>query len=296
MGSVFIAKHLVMRRRVAIKVLPSEHGDPARLLRFQREARAAALLDHPNTVQVYDVDQDGGVHFLVMEHVRGRDLKKLVRQRGPLEPRIAADYIRQAAAGLAHAHALGLVHRDIKPANLMVDQQGIIKVLDLGLASISGGVGGAIATQCDEQVVGTVDYLAPEQAINSHQVDGRADIYSLGCTLYFLLSGRAPFWDNSVAHRLLAHQVREPVDLRRDRPEVPEVLTRIGRRMMAKSRSARYQRMEEVHDELANWLKQRAPDALLLVRANEGLRLTPLEEDLSVSSSADALKVEHLLC
>jgi serine/threonine-protein kinase len=180
-----------------------------------------------------------------------------------------------------------LVHRDIKPANLLVDQQRTVKVLDLGLASVKGDIDGAITKEFDDKVLGTVDYLAPEQAIDSHQVDGRADTYSLGCTLYFLLSGRPPFTDSSLAQRIMAHQVREPVDLREARPEVPTTLVQICRRMMAKSASARYQCMEEVSEALANWLAQPAPAEVSVARSNDNLRLAPLEEDLSATTSAD---------
>ncbi|MGH7134803.1 MAG: serine/threonine-protein kinase, partial [Pirellulales bacterium] len=283
MSAVYLAEHRLMRRRVAIKVLPTTHAeDPSRVRRFHREARAVASLDHPHVVRAFDVDQDGDVHFLVMEYVQGRDLKTVVDQDGPLPPVTAAEYIRQAAEGLACAHRFGLVHRDMKPANLIIDPHGSVKVLDLGLASVKNDIDGAITSEFDDKVLGTVDYLAPEQALNSHIVDGRADIYSLGCTLYFSLTGHPPFGDGSLGQRIMAHQMRQPPDIRQQRPEVPEALVQICRRMMAKSPSARYQDMPDVAAALADWLRtpeppkpQPMPDK----EPDKELALAPLDEE-----------------
>ena len=132
-------------------------------------------------MRVYDVDNAGDIHYLVMEYVEGRDLQQIVKQDGPLEPAVAAEYIRQAAEGLSHAHQSGLIHRDIKPANLLVDQRNVVKVLDLGLARFADEERASLTVAYDENVLGTADYLSPEQALNSHGVDARADIYSLGC-------------------------------------------------------------------------------------------------------------------
>jgi len=294
MSAVYLAEHLVMRRRVAIKVLPTNCADDSsRVRRFHREARAVASLDHPNIVRAFDIDEEGDVHFLVMEYVQGRDLKTLVEQDGPLPPLTAAEYIRQAAEGLAYAHRLGLVHRDMKPANLLVDHRATVKVLDLGLASISNDIDGAITNEFDDKVLGTVDYLAPEQALNSHQVDGRADIYSLGCTLYFLLAGQPPFADGSLAQRIMAHQVRKPADLRKARPDVPEGLVHICLRMMAKSPAARYPRMEEVATALTDWLRAPAPAAARVSRVNDELRLAPLPDEKAATTSPRPLKSDR---
>jgi eukaryotic-like serine/threonine-protein kinase len=290
MSSVYLAEHLLMRRRVAIKVLPTNRSDDSsRVRRFHREARAVAALDHPNIVRAFDIDQEGDVHFLVMEYIRGRDLKTLVEQDGPLPPRTAAEFVRQAAEGLAHAHRAGLVHRDMKPANLLVDHNALVKVLDLGLASVTNDIDGAITNEFDEKVLGTVDYLAPEQALNSHQVDGRADIYSLGCTLYFALSGRPPFGDGSLAQRIMAHQVREPADIRGARPEVPEALVRICRRMMAKSPGERYQSMEDVAAALAEWLRVPAAPPKGDT-GNQELKLAPLDDDKRPRAPANPIQ------
>ncbi len=194
MSAVYLAEHINMQRRVAIKVLPQHRiNDSSYLARFYREARAAAALDHPNIVHAYDVDNQGDTHYLVMEYVQGLDLQQMVKQQGVLSYEAAADYIRQSAEGLAHAHKVGLIHRDVKPANLLVDAQGTVKVLDLGLARFADESQGSLTIAHDENVLGTADYLAPEQALNSHNVDSRADLYSLGCTLYFVLTGHPPF-------------------------------------------------------------------------------------------------------
>ncbi|HEX7448875.1 MAG TPA: serine/threonine-protein kinase [Pirellulales bacterium] len=286
MSSVYLAEHPVMRRRVALKVLPTNRvEDSSYLRRFHREARAVATLDHRHIVRAFDVDHDGDVHYLVMEYVPGRDLKTLVEQDGPLPPRIAADYIRQAAEGLAHAHSAGLVHRDMKPANLLVDLRGTVKVLDLGLASIADDIDAALSREFDDKVLGTVDYLAPEQALNSQLADRRADVYGLGGTLYFALTGHPPFPTGSMAQRIMLHQTSEPADIRGERPDVPAALTAICRRMMAKSPQRRYQTMEEVSQALNDWLRASeaasnatSAGAAAQRPADEEWRLAPIDE------------------
>ncbi len=259
MSTVFLAEHKHMRQRRAIKVLPQHRvNDSSYLGRFYREARAAAALDHPNVVRAYDVDNDGDNHYLVMEFVEGVDIQKMVATQGPLPFDVAAEYIRQAAHGLAHAHQIGLIHRDIKPANLLVDPKGTVKILDMGLARFSDDEKQASLTQMhDENVLGTADYLAPEQAINSHTVDGRADIYSLGCTLYFALTGHPPFPEGTLAQRLLMHQQREPEPISKDRPDVPRDLVSIFKRMTARNLPERFQSADEVEQALSRWLTDR---------------------------------------
>ncbi len=262
MSSVYLAEHIVMRRRCAIKVLPQKRvSDTSYLGRFHREAQAVASLDHPNIVRAYDVDhqadRDTDIHFLVMEFVDGQSLQELVSRSGQVPFADAADYIRQAALGLSHAHGAGLVHRDIKPGNLLVDHTGVVKVLDLGLARFFSDTGDdALTIQHDEKVLGTADYLAPEQALDSHSVDARADIYSLGCTLYFLLTGSPPFTEGTLAQRLMAHQTKQPPSIESKRPDVPAELAAIVRKMMAKSPADRPASAMAVAETLENWLKQ----------------------------------------
>ena len=255
MSTVYLAEHVLMRRQVAIKVLPKPRvKDTSYLSRFYREAQMAASLDHPNIVRAYDVDNDGETHFLVMEYVEGQDLQALVKKSGTLDYHVAADYIRQAACGLAHAHAAGLIHRDIKPANLLVDQHQVVKVLDLGLARFSEDNHASLTLKYDENVLGTADYLAPEQARDSHSVDARADVYGLGCSLYYLLTGHPPFTEGTLAQRLMQHQTSPPPSVLKDRPDAPKDLLAICAKMMAKKSDDRQQTAAEVADDLTAWL------------------------------------------
>src|SRR5262249_23294871 len=208
MGSVYLCEHMLMRRRVAVKVLPTAKAeDPAALERFYREARAVAALDHPNIVRAYDIDQDEKLHFLVMEHVDGSSLQEIIKKNGPMDVLRVCHYMRQSALGLQHAHeSAGLVHRDIKPGNILIDRNGIVKILDMGLARFFHDEEDILTKKYDENVLGTADYLAPEQATDSHAVDIRADIYSLGATFYYCLTGRTPFQEGTVAQKLIWHQ------------------------------------------------------------------------------------------
>lgn len=264
MSSVYLAEHVHMHRRAALKVLPRNRvRDSSYLERFYLEAKAAATLDHPHIVRVYDINNEGDTHYMVMEYVEGNDLHRLVRDRDePLPCEMAAHYIGQAAQGLQHAHEAGLVHRDIKPANLLVDNAGLVKVLDLGLARFSSEGRDPLTPGSEQNVLGTADYLAPEQAINSHTVDCRADIYSLGCTLYYLLTGRAPFPDGALAQRIAKHQSVQPDDIRTWRPDCPQSLVDICSKMMQKSPLNRYQTAAELAAALQGWLasERRAND------------------------------------
>ena len=295
MSSVYLAEHMVMKRRCAIKVLPTRRLENASYLaRFHREAQAVASLDHPNIVRAYDVDHanDNGmdIHFLVMEFVDGKGLLELVLSspQTRLPPVVAAEYIRQAALGLQHAHAAGLVHRDVKPGNVLVDRNGTVKILDLGLARIfEGAEETSLTVQHDERVLGTADYLAPEQAVDSHNVDARADIYSLGCTLYLCLTGQPPFTQGTLAQRLLAHQTKEPPSVESLQPEVPPELGEIVRRMMAKDPARRYQTSADVAEALTDWLK--TVHRTDRDRSYAGLdRKTPLPPERRSSTTASA--------
>jgi serine/threonine protein kinase len=276
MGCVYQAEHLVMQRPVALKILSRHVVDkPETSERFEREIRAAARLAHPNIVAAFDAEQAGDVHFLAMEFVEGISLARLIAESGPLSIASACNYIRQAALGLQHAFERGMVHRDVKPQNLMLTPQGEIKILDFGLARFAmesapagaflkredqaGGIADASAeplTQCGI-VMGTPDYIAPEQARDSHTADIRADIYSLGCTLYDLLAGRAPFPDGSAAEKVKAHMESTPRPLDQIRSDMPSGLLRIINRMMAKDPADRFETPAEVAEALKPFLKFR---------------------------------------
>lgn len=262
MSSVYLAEHTVMQRKVAIKVLPRNRvKDSSYLGRFHLEAQAAAQLDHPNIVRAFDVDNEGDTHYIVMEYVPGCDLQILVRDKGPLDVETAADYIAQAAEALEHAHQRGLIHRDIKPANLLLDNTGVVKVLDMGLARFTRDDATSLTIANQESVLGTADYLSPEQAVNSHKVDGRADLYSLGCSLYFLLAGHPPFPEGSLAQRIAKHQTVAPEKLRKLRPNVPASLAKICEKLMMKKPEQRYQSAKEAAEALRHWLQQRRSGA-----------------------------------
>jgi serine/threonine protein kinase len=257
MGQVFKARNWKLGHIVALKLIRKERlASPEAVRRFHREIRLAAQLDHPNIVRALDADEVAGAHFLVMEYVDGTDLAHIVQKRGALPSAEACEYIRQAALGLQHAFERGMVHRDIKPHNLLVTSQGAtLKILDMGLARISQPAGdgepGSIMTQ-EGAVMGTPDYIAPEQALNSHQADIRADLYSLGCTLYFLLAGRVPFVGGSMTQKLLWHQARAPQPLEEVRPGVPAEVAAVVQQLMAKKPDDRFQTPAELVDALAD--------------------------------------------
>ncbi len=276
MGGVFLARHTMMNRPVALKVVSKQIAkDPAALERFLTEARAIAALDDPNIVQAYNVDSEDGRFYIVMEYVEGKDLQKIVEAEGPLDFERAADYIRQAADGLSHAHSRELIHCDVKPSNLLVNGQGVVKILDLGMAR----VGSAAPTDNgdDERVLGTVDYLAPEQAMQSKELDHRADIYSLGCTFYFLLTGKPPFGEGSIHQRIVKHQTKEAPGIAELRPSTPKDLIAIVRKMMAKKPEDRFQSASEVSSVLADW-RPRKPKLRRAVPLEDG------EEEQSASA------------
>jgi hypothetical protein len=273
MGVVYRAEHLLMQRPVALKVINRGLiGEPAAVERFRREVRAAAQLTHPNIVAAFDAEQAGDLHFLVMEYVDGVCLARHIAEHGPLPVAEACDYVRQAALGLQHAFEKGMVHRDIKPHNLMRTPDGQIKILDFGLArfalesapageapagprSLPGHEGGPAGplTQTG-MVMGSPDYLAPEQARDPHAADIRADTYSLGCTLYHLLAGRPPFAEGTTAQKVKAHTDQAPEPLGRVRQDVPPGLTRVVERMMAKDPADRFQTPAEVAEALTPFL------------------------------------------
>jgi serine/threonine-protein kinase len=249
MGVVYLAEHRLMERTVALKVIHAHlTKHPLALERFLLELKAAARLSHPNIVTAHDAEQAGAVHFLAMEYVEGISLARLVEKHGPLSAEQAAHCLRQAALGLQHAHEKGMVHRDIKPQNLMVTRKGQVKVLDFGLARLAeeAGAGGQRPLTAVGVVLGTPDYMAPEQVIDSRRVDGRADVYSLGGTLYFLLTGQPPYPEGSALEKALSHVDGTPRPLEEARPDLPAGLADVVRRMMARDPAGRYQTPAEV--------------------------------------------------
>ncbi|HLA83588.1 MAG TPA: protein kinase [Thermoguttaceae bacterium] len=272
MGSVFLARHLTMNRQVALKVISRRVGkDPASRDRFLSEARATALLDHPNIVRAYDVDKDQDRFYIVMEHVAGHDLEELVELEGPLDFEFIVDCMRQAAQGLAHAHQRNMVHCDIKPSNLLVTESGTIKILDMGMARLINQNAEDSSSDRDGRIPGTVDYMAPEQATEGPDFDHRADIYSLGCTMYFMLTGHPPFHEGSLAQRIVQHQTQSPPDILAEHPDTPPDLARICLKMMAKNPSDRYQTADELAKVLAAWRPPAPGPAVNVVAAQRPL-------------------------
>jgi eukaryotic-like serine/threonine-protein kinase len=267
MGTVYLCEHKHMRRRVAVKLLSTDKNQATGVQRFVREAQAVAMLNHPNIVQAHDIDQDGPLHFLVMEFIDGVALQRLIEITGPLSVARAVNYIAQATHGLQHAWGMRLVHRDIKPNNLLLDRAGVIKILDLGLARFAE-TGDNLTQMVDSKaILGTADYLAPEQAINP-QVDIRADIYGLGCVFYFLLTGSPPFGGGTVAQKLVKHQSIMPDPLHKIRADIPMELSNIVNKMLMKNPDHRFQEPIQVFDALQPWLEDVAPPTAEEMPAN----------------------------
>jgi serine/threonine protein kinase len=258
MGTVFLCEHRHMRRRVAVKLLPPDPNDPTHVERYWREAQAIAMLDHPNIVRAFDLDREGGLHFLVMEYIDGASLQYLVDARGPLAIHRAVNYIAQSALGLQHAADAGLVHRDVKPSNLMLDWSGTVKLLDLGLARFSRKADSKAPGSDNKIVLGTADYLAPEQA-RSSAVDARADVYALGAVAYFLLTGKPPFDGGTVAQKLIRHQTEVPKPADSVRAEIPPGVAGVVSRMLAKDPAERPQTPARVIAELKPWVTDVPP-------------------------------------
>ncbi len=257
MSSVYLAEHTKMHDLRAVKVLPqSKLGKSSYLARFQQEAKAIASLNHPNIVRAYDIDNEGNTHYIVMEYVNGDDLQTIIKKRGPLPFDLVADYIAQIARGLQHAHDVGLIHRDVKPANALINQDGRVKLLDLGLALFADDAQASLTMDFNDKVLGTADYLAPEQALNSHQVDHRADLYGLGCTMYFLLVGDAPFPDGTIAQRIAKHQKIMPKEIRKLRPDCPGELEGICWKLLQKDPKFRYASAQQTAEVLEAWLQK----------------------------------------
>jgi serine/threonine protein kinase len=251
MGVVLKAEHQRMRRVVALKVIGAKSAaSPAATKRFFREVEAAAKLIHPNIVTAFDAGEAEGTHFLVMEYVDGADLATLVKLDGPLSLDTAVNCVLQAARGLEYAHSKGVVHRDIKPRNLLLDREGTIKILDMGLARIETSAGGQTDLTGNGQIMGTIDYMSPEQAVSPKDADERADIYSLGVTLWYLLTGKVVYRGQNMLEKLVAHRERPVPSLAEACPSVPKELDAVFQRMVAKRAQQRYPNMTAVISDL----------------------------------------------
>ncbi|MCR9292623.1 MAG: serine/threonine protein kinase [bacterium] len=290
MSSVYLAEHTKMHDLRAIKVLPqSKLGKSSYLARFQQEAKAIASLNHPNIVRAHDIDNQGDTHYIVMEYVDGDDLQTIVKQRGPLPFDKVADYIAQVARGLQHAHDVGLIHRDVKPANVLINSKGQVKLLDLGLALFAEDEDASLTMDFNDKVLGTADYLAPEQALNSHRVDRRADLYGLGCTMYFLLTGHPPFPDGTIAQRIAKHQKEMPKEIRKIRPECPGELEGICWKLLQKDPKYRYASADQTADVLQAWLAKYRESKLVTAESASRSTVALGEEHDSRGPSSAAL-------
>lgn len=251
MGQVFKAEHAMMGRIVAVKVLPRSKSTPDAVASFFREMRAQAQLDHQNLVRAYHAGHDLNVYFLITEFVPGTDLRRLIRRRGKLTMTTAAVIITQAARGLGHAHSRGLIHRDVKPGNLLVTPDALTKVSDLGLADYFSDEVPADAK--GGKIVGTADYLSPEQITSPDRLTSASDIYSLGCTLYYAVTGKVPFPGGTTRDKARAHCQLPPIDPRRFNPELVDDFVEVIADMMAKRVEERIQTTDEVIARLAPW-------------------------------------------
>jgi serine/threonine protein kinase len=296
MGTVYKARHRRMKRVVALKVLSKEvAADAAFAQRFQREVETIARLAHPNIVMAFDADEADCGPFLVMEFVAGRDLATEVEHSGPLSVADAVGCVIQAARGLEYAHAQKTVHRDIKPANLLRDEAGVVKVADLGLARLTTGGGASFSVTQAGGIVGTADYMAPEQALDSTAVDERVDVYSLGCTLHFLLTGRPPYMAGTIMALLLKHRDAPIPSLVTDRPDVPPALDAVFRDMAAKrpdervpTMTAVIRRLEAVSQTTRLEETRPAPQSAAVSQTNQTVALTPGADTSAVTPAASS--------
>jgi len=281
MGKVFLAAREGTPEQVAIKVLPPKKAleEHQALLRFRREMDLSRRVRHPNLARTLDVGEADGVHFMVLEYVPGESLYQTVKGAGggPLRVPDAARFFLKVVDGLEAAHAGGLVHRDIKPSNIMVTPDGDARILDLGLARAMGG-----EVSAEEQpltrpnvVVGTLDYASPEQLVNASTADRRSDLYSLGCTLYFTLAGRAPFEGGDLAYKIYKQRMEDPEPLERVARGVPAAFAAVVRKLMAKDPDDRYQTCGELRTDLARWVDPRKVRAILGSEAENARAFRP---------------------
>jgi serine/threonine protein kinase len=286
MGYVFKGEHVLLGRIEAIKVLPKSQMDPPSIAAFCREIRAQAQLDHPNLVRLAFADKEGDTYFLVTEFVPGSDLRRLIRHHGPLAERPAALVISQAAEALAYAHERGLVHRDVKPGNLLVTPEGRTKLTDLGLASFSSDAGPADGPR---HIVGTPDFIAPEAIVSPGEIRRSSDIYSLGCTLYYAVTGKAPFPGGSTRDKLRRHLEEAPLSPSLFVPQLDPSLAELIAHMMHKRPSERLQSAADVVDRLRPWTESADASAWQQIGR---IAAAPGDRSISGAMLADTIAVD----
>ncbi len=283
MGAVFRAHDAQLERHVALKLLPLDQtADPEVVQRFYQEGRSAARLDHENIARVYSIGQDGPNHYIAFEYIEGVTVRRRVDEDGPLPVNGAVDITLQIAQALVHAAARGVVHRDIKPSNIILTPQGRAKLVDMGLARRFERDADHGLTQSG-MTLGTFDYISPEQARDPRDVDVRSDLYSLGCTLFQMLTGRPPFPGGTVLQKLLQHQEEPPPEIRALNPDVPPELARIITKLMAKNRDRRYQSPEQLVRDL------------LTIAGRLGLAVTPAEQHAWMAATHRVTWERHLV-
>jgi eukaryotic-like serine/threonine-protein kinase len=289
MGLVLHCEHIHMGHQVALKLLPRDHaGDKQSVTRFYREARAVAAVRHPNIVKAFDVGQEGPWHCLVMEYVEGINFYRLVNRFGPLSELETAHTLAQICKGLQEIMTSGLVHRDLKPGNLLVDREGTVRILDLGLARFTDERADDLTKELNSRsVLGTADFVSPEQALRSHDVDIRSDIYALGMTAYFLLTGKLPFPGGTLASKLMAHQTRMPQPIEEHRTSLSPELRAIVLKMIQKKPEDRYQTPKELEQALEHWTSQPAPKP-----NSDWFEKAPVLRPVSISKGGSQTTVE----
>ena len=293
MGRVFKAQHRRMDRLVALKILSKKHmRNPDSVRRFHQEMKAAARLIHPNIVTAFDAGEQEGVHYLVMEYVDGPSLNQIIKNHGPLTAEKAVDYMLQAARGLSYSHSCGMIHRDIKPSNLIQDADGTIKILDMGTARIGNEEPTGDGLTVEGMIMGTVNYMAPEQARDASKADNRSDIYSLGCTLFFLMTGRS-LYKGEIIETLMAHAQKPIPKLEDECEDVPYWLSEVFARMVAKKPDDRYQTVDELIQDIQEYtIPEQETDSRSSLIADlptpQSIKVMPIGIDLGTSHCAIA--------